>query len=74
MSYKEKFPEAFDAMMQEMERHQPEKGDSWETCDIHYLKKALIKAVNEYYIGATHALDIANLAVMVHLRLKEAEK
>ncbi len=70
-AHRRRFPEAFEAMLEEMDRHQPEKGDSWETLRLGELVGMINYAVTGYSIGETHALDVANLAVMLHLRLKE---
>ncbi len=70
-AHRRRFPKAFKAMLEEMDRHQPKKGDSWETLDIGKLVNMLNYSVTAYAIGQTHALDIANLAVIIHLRLKE---
>lgn len=71
MSYRKRFPKAFEAMLKEMGRHQPKYGDRWETREIPELIKDLKHAVNDCMIDTKQALDIANLAVIIYLRARE---
>ena len=57
-----------------LERHQKEKGDSWQGCPIEFLESKLREEVEEY-LTETHpakkakeAVDIANIAMMLWVR------
>lgn len=67
-AHRRRFKKAFDAILEEMDRHQPEKGDSWEKMRGIEIARLLRTAVNDYMIGSSHAIDIAALAIMVHLK------
>ena len=43
--YEVQFPHFYKAMMDEMERHYPEKGDSYHECTVEHLEKLLRKSV-----------------------------
>ena len=58
--------------------NQEEKGDSWVTCDITFLKGKLREEIAEYYgeegsmKSAKELVDIANVCMMLYHRHVEA--
>ena len=55
-----------------MNKHQSEKGDSWEVCDVDFLKKKLVEEFNEYCEDTNQRkelLDIANICMMLYFRI-----
>lgn len=75
-AHRERFLTAIRAMQKEMDRHIPEKGNTWEKMPINELQWLLHQAVPKHpstYISSSHSLDIANLAVMLHLRKMEVK-
>lgn len=74
--YEIQFPYFYKAMMTEMERHYPEKGDSYHECDVEYMEMILSDAVeaywrlgNDYPRKTSQVVDIANLCAMLYQRL-----
>lgn len=74
--YEIQFPYFFEAMMKEMERHYPKKGDSYHECSVEYLEKLLRKSLTNYKkLGsdyprkASQTIDIANICAMLYQRL-----
>jgi len=62
-----------EAMLDELERHYPEKGDSWKTMDLYALELILSTHVSEWYNknktnDKEDLIDLANLCAMVHNR------
>ena len=63
----------FEAMIKEVARHVPEKGDSWKKMDLYYLELILSKQVSSWYDenktdDREGLIDLANLCAMVHIR------
>ena len=74
--YKTQFPYFFKAMINEMERHYPEKGDSYHESDVEWLEELLYETVekykkleNDYPRKESQAVDIANVCAMLYMRL-----
>lgn len=70
------FPHFYKAMMAEMERHYPEKDDSYHECTVEHLEKLLRKSLRQYKkLGwdyprkASQTVDIANICAMLYQRL-----
>ena len=57
--------------------HQPEKSDSWRTCDIQFLENKLVGEVKEFKDASLvdgkykEILDVINIALMLGVRLDE---
>ena len=59
-------------MLKEYERHYPEKGNSWMTCDVKFLKDILIDHMMDWVEkenDPSHLIDVANLCDFVWYRL-----
>ncbi len=68
----DEFRQFFEVMEAEYVRHYPEKGDSWKTCELGYLKSTLREVGWKYFRdhNATNELvDMANLCAMIWVRL-----
>lgn len=70
-----RFGEVLKDMSDEFERHFPEKGDSWEDCDLCELVSVLNAAFEGYWddLGSENErdqlIDIANICLMLATRL-----
>lgn len=59
------------------DRHSEEKGESWKTCDIQFLRNKLAEELDEFAESNfeeqqyNELLDVINIAVMLAERLKE---
>ena len=74
--YEVQFPYFYHAMMAEMERHYPEKGDSYHECSVEELENVLRNAIYTYWERkddhprkASQTIDIANICAMLYQRL-----
>jgi len=67
----------FEAMEAEYERHHPEKGDSWKTCDRAYLENEVVR-LSQVFVRThdpSELIDIANMCAMAWTRsCKESAK
>lgn len=57
----------FDSMKAQMYENLEDKGFSWKTCDVQYLRQKL-----RTHIKAGNWVDVANYAFMLHNRKEEA--
>ena len=76
--YEIQFPYFTKAMMDEMERHYPEKGDSYHECSVEWLEQTLKEVVDKYFRldwdyprKESQAVDIANVCAMLYFRLAD---
>ena len=66
-----------EAMEKEMQRHDPEKGDSWKSMPIKDLEEILdgviedYRYAGDYWEGMEELIDVANIAMMLWHRCKE---
>jgi len=62
----------FEAMAEEMARHQKEKGDSWKTIPKEDLKQLFIDAVEDIHLfnenTQNQLVDVANFEAMIWIR------
>lgn len=59
-------------MLKEYDRHYPDKGNSWMTCDVKLLKDVLIDHMMDWVENENrpdHLIDVANLCDFVWYRL-----
>ena len=62
----------YKAMINEYDKHIPEKGDSWRHCNIFYLTDQLNKIGKKYFANTANdneLVDMANMEAMIWLRL-----
>lgn len=74
--YEIQFPYFIKQMYKEMDRHYPEKGDSYHDCTVMYMEHVLQKALEDYWNldwdhprKASQCVDIANICAMLYQRL-----
>ena len=53
-----------EAMEAEYLRHYPEKGDSWMTCELGYLKSTLREVFWKYFRNHNNANELVDLAIL----------
>jgi len=76
--YEIQFPYFYKAMMNEMEKHYPKKGDSYHEADVKHLERLLYKTIRnykkldwDYPRKQTQTVDIANVCAMLYMRLMD---
>jgi len=74
--YEIQFPYFVKAMYKEMDRHYPEKGDSYHDMTVEEMEEILKKAVDAYWRldwdyprKTSQCVDIANICAMLYQRL-----
>lgn len=68
-----------DAMEKKMQEHDPEKKDSWKTCDMEYLWKELDSHLGDLLVSRfeskenikDNSVDVGNFLAMIWNRVKE---
>ena len=77
MNTEEGLKEFVELMKLKLDLNQEEKGDSWVTCDVRFLKGKLREEIAEYYEeegsrkSAQELVDIANVCMMLYHRYFE---
>ena len=74
--YEIQFPYFIKQMYKEMDRHYPEKGDSYHECSVEFMEGLLKNVVEAYFKldwdyprKTSQCVDIANICAMLYQRL-----